>query len=207
MDEKNEKTSLEKREDVISETASHSSQPHPMRVAARISAQSERMRENANAILANPLAGISRDQLLYDGEAFAKEHGLGHLVDEFRKGAVVAQDPLAFESLDILSEDEKEVLRREQTHKWSQPFQLYWLVVMCSVAAAVQGVSIKSFKRSTFSQGLTFFTRWMKLLSTVPNCSLLRNSVSIQTPEQTQEETSGFLGLSIPLHMLVYLIS
>lgn len=95
---------------------------------------------NLNAKLANPLYGIPHDQLMDDGAAFARSHGLAHLEDEFRKAALVAQDPTAFESLTPLSEEDRIVLRRELTHKWSQPFQLYYLVILCSLSAAVQGV-------------------------------------------------------------------
>lgn len=98
--------------------------------------------ENINAKLANPLAGIPHEQLMADAEAFAKRHGLGHLSEVFKKGALVAQDPLAFESLSQLSEEDKICLRREVTHKWDQPKMLYYLVVLCSLAAAVQGVRV-----------------------------------------------------------------
>lgn len=84
---------------------------------------------NANAILANPLAGIPQDQLMSDGVAFARAHGLDHLEKEFAKGALIAQDPLAFENLDELTEEEKVMLRREQTHRWDQPKDLYWYAV------------------------------------------------------------------------------
>jgi hypothetical protein len=94
-----------------------------------------------NQKLANPLAGRSHERLMAEGEAFAKNFGMEDLTDEFRKGAVVAQDPLAFESLGMLSEDDKINLRREIEHKWDQPIRLYLLVICCSVAAAVQGVS------------------------------------------------------------------
>lgn len=46
------------------------------------------------AKLANPLIGLTHEQLLADGAQFAKEHGLGHLTELFQKGAVVAQDPM-----------------------------------------------------------------------------------------------------------------
>ena len=82
--------------------------------------------ENINAKLANPLAGIPQDQLMRDGAAFSRQYGLEDLESEFTKGALIAQDPLAFEKLDMLTDDELEALRREQTHKWSQPFTLYW---------------------------------------------------------------------------------
>ena len=96
---------------------------------------------NPNAHLANPLEGIPHDQLIADAAAFAKSHGLGHLTAEFQKGALVAQDPAAFESLPLLDDEDRNVLRREMTHRWSHPLQLYYLVILCSMAAAVQGVS------------------------------------------------------------------
>ena len=96
--------------------------------------------DNVNAKLANPLYGIPHDQLMADAAQFAEDHGLGHLKKEFEKGALVAQDPSAFESLSQLSEDDKNILRRETTHRWDQPWQLYHLVILCSMAAAVQGV-------------------------------------------------------------------
>ena len=96
--------------------------------------------ENLNAKLANPLAGLSHDQLVSDADTFAKSHGLEEYAEVLQKGALLAQDPAAFESLPMLDENDRHILRREFTHKWSQPLTLYYLVVMCSVAAAVQGV-------------------------------------------------------------------
>lgn len=55
------------------------------------------------------------------GRAFAREKGLGEYEVEFARGAQAAQDPLAFESLPLLSDEDKEVLRRETTHRWSHP--------------------------------------------------------------------------------------
>ena len=90
----------------------------------------------------NPLAPVSQEQLLEDAENFAKTHGLLEYVDVIKKGALVAQDPTLFESLPMLTDEDRRVLRREITHKWDQPAMLYYLVVMCSVAAAVQGVCL-----------------------------------------------------------------
>lgn len=53
------------------------------------------------------------------GRAFANEKGLSEHADLFAKGAVLAQDPLNFETLDFLDEEELRVLRREVTHKVS----------------------------------------------------------------------------------------
>jgi len=96
---------------------------------------------NVNAKLSNPLAGLSHEQLMNDGAEFARSHGLGHLQELFKKGALAAQDPLAFEGVSHFTDAEKEIFRREITHRWDHPATLYYLVVLCSVAAAVQGVS------------------------------------------------------------------
>ncbi|GAA5926328.1 sugar porter family MFS transporter [Sporobolomyces koalae] len=95
---------------------------------------------NVNAALENPLTGISHERLEAMGRAFAQEKGLGQYEEEFAKGAQVAQDPLAFESLPMLSEEDRTVLRREVTHKWDHPKMLYFLVICCSMCAAVQGM-------------------------------------------------------------------
>ncbi|KPV73265.1 uncharacterized protein RHOBADRAFT_65418 [Rhodotorula graminis WP1] len=95
---------------------------------------------NPNALLENPLQGISHERLEAMGRAFAREKGLGEYEEEFAKGAQVAQDPLAFESLTMLNDEDRNVLRREITHKWHQPWQLYFLTICCSMAAAVQGM-------------------------------------------------------------------
>jgi hypothetical protein len=111
----------------------HPSAPAPIHVDNVVS--------NINAKLANPLAGLSQEQLMNDGAEFARTHDLGHLEDLFRKGALAAQDPLAFEGISHFTEDEKAIFRREITHRWDHPPTLYYLVILCSVAAAVQGVS------------------------------------------------------------------
>lgn len=55
-----------------------------------------------------------------------------------RRGALVAQNPTAFESVSELEPDEREALRNEVRHKWRQPTALYMTVILCSVGAAVQ---------------------------------------------------------------------
>lgn len=88
----------------------------------------------------NPLAGIPKAQLLSNVEQFAKERGMSDISDLLKKGALVAQDPASFEKITELDEDEKTALRREVTHKWSQPRMLYLTIILCSIGAAVQYV-------------------------------------------------------------------
>jgi len=83
--------------------------------------------EKLSATFENPLANIPKDQLLSDVEMFCKQHNLQEYMDEFKRGALVAQSPSEAHTLHELSSDDKSALEREQTHRWSQPWQLYWL--------------------------------------------------------------------------------
>jgi uncharacterized protein (DUF885 family) len=103
----------------------------------------------------NPLAGLTTEELFQDVEKFAREKDLEHILEDLKKGALVAQDPKRFEELSDLTEEDKEFLRREKTHRWHQPFMMYfmtsmfslfcdwpWLtsVVLCAGSAIVQGM-------------------------------------------------------------------
>ena len=155
----NEKVSVEKREDTSDTSVRHI----------------DTAGHNVNAKLANPLEGIPHDQLMANAARFAQEHGLGHLTQEFQKGALVAQDPSAFESLSQLTAEDKAILRREVTHRWSQPWELYYLVIMCSLAAAVQGVSIFSRCFSNLFLTILDFFRWTSPSSMERISSMLPN--------------------------------
>ncbi|KAG1869386.1 hypothetical protein DFJ58DRAFT_765797 [Suillus subalutaceus] len=95
---------------------------------------------NADAKLSNPLRGIPHDRLMMDVEIFAQERGLTHLLPELKKGALVAQDSTCHDRLDIFSDEDKRILTEEVTHRWRQTPMLYYMVVMSSLAAAVQGM-------------------------------------------------------------------
>ena len=72
-------------------------------------------------------------------EDFAKENGFQDLTGLLVRGALVAKDPPAFESVPDLTEPEKEAIRNEVLHKWRQPKSLYFTIILCSIGAAVQG--------------------------------------------------------------------
>ncbi|CAD7064839.1 unnamed protein product [Tilletia caries] len=116
--------------------------------------------QNVSAALANPLEGISREQLLEDAARFCRENGLEEHIADMQKGALVAQDPLSFEELSELDEQDREYLRREITHRWSHPRELYFMTVMCSVAAAVQGMD-----ESVINGALLFFPQQFNINS------------------------------------------
>ena len=87
----------------------------------------------------NPLYGIPREELMRRVHEFAEEKGLMDDLDLLQKGALIAQRPTHYKQLDILSEEEKEIITHEYTHKWSHPLTLYLTIFACSIGAATQG--------------------------------------------------------------------
>ncbi|KAH7323118.1 plastidic glucose transporter 4 [Stachybotrys elegans] len=95
------------------------------------------------ALLRNPLEGMSEEDVLADVDAFVHDKGLSEHREDFRKGALLARvngTSDGFEAVTAVSESEKEILRREITHRWSQPFTLYFLCTLCAGSAVVQGM-------------------------------------------------------------------
>jgi len=82
------------------------------------------MNDNATGEIRNPLAGIPREELLEDVQAFAERNGMLEEVELLRKGALVAQRPADFENMDELDEEDKVALREEITRRWKHPKQL-----------------------------------------------------------------------------------
>ena len=76
---------------------------------------------------------------MQDVEQFAADSGLTDILPLLRKGALVAQSPHAIETIPDLTDDEREALRHEVTHRWSHPRMLYFTIILNSVAAAIQG--------------------------------------------------------------------
>jgi hypothetical protein len=87
----------------------------------------------------NPLAHLSNEEVIKDVEEFCRVNDFSDRADLIIKGALVAKDPPAFESVPGLTEPEKEAIRNEVLHKWRQPKSLYFTIILCSIGAAVQG--------------------------------------------------------------------
>ncbi len=87
----------------------------------------------------NPLAGITREQLIEDVDLFAKENDLMDILPLLQKGALVAQNPGMIDTIPELDEADREVLRRERSHRWDHPKMLYFTIILNSIAAAIQG--------------------------------------------------------------------
>ncbi|KAJ5094860.1 hypothetical protein N7456_010721 [Penicillium angulare] len=97
------------------------------------------LQNNVSARIKNPLADLTKEQVLRDVEEFSQQHQLANILPELRKGALVARDPADFETVPDLTETELSALRDEVLHKWRQPRALYFTIILCSVGAAVQG--------------------------------------------------------------------
>jgi len=111
--------------------------------ATRHTENAPQRKASVAAKLRNPLTGFTEEQTLIDVETWCTEKGLTADLDSFRKGALIArvgQRDDGYEYVNILSEEEKAWLRHESTHRWSQPFMLYFLVVLCAGSAIVQGM-------------------------------------------------------------------
>ena len=122
----------------------HDARNHSMSNSARRASltAAERARRNANAKLANPLAGYSHAELRSMGAAYVKKHQIGDEEDirAFELGACLAQDPTKYNSIQGLNGQEIEVLKKEFENRWSQPKLMYLVIILCSTCAAVQGM-------------------------------------------------------------------
>ncbi|KPM45203.1 hypothetical protein AK830_g1328 [Neonectria ditissima] len=137
-------------------------------------------RASTAALLRNPLVGMTSEELIADVDAFVDEKGLAEHREDFRKGALVAQvnnQAGAFERIDILNEDEKSILRREETHRWHQPFALYFLCTLCAGSAIVQGMDQTAVNgaQEFYYEEFNITNEWMRgLLNGAPYlCSAL----------------------------------
>lgn len=121
----------------LSEKHTHESQPEDTGLSIFSVAKTQTISDKFE----NPLAGIDKHKLFEDVEKFCRVHDLMDKVELFKKGALVAQNPGEHHRLQAdLSAEDIHVLDHEKNHKWSQPWQLYWLTVMCSMGAATQGM-------------------------------------------------------------------
>lgn len=85
------------------------------------------------------MTGIPKTQLLEGVEQYAQKYELSHAINHLRKGALVAQKPNEFEHIEELDENDMRVLREETTHRWRHPKTLYYLILLNSIGAAIQG--------------------------------------------------------------------
>lgn len=102
--------------------------------------EASRLPPDDAAGIGNPLKDIPKDQLSEYVTQFHQDKGLSpDILPLLKKGALVAQNPVGFESIEELDEDDVQALREETTHRWKHPWPLYYTIFLNSIAAAIQG--------------------------------------------------------------------
>lgn len=86
----------------------------------------------------NILGQYSEKQAMNMGRNYAMKHGMDP--DLFASAAAVARSPSEFNSMEFLSDEEKQALELERTKKWHIPRKLLEVVALGSMAACVQGM-------------------------------------------------------------------
>ena len=131
-----------------------------------------------NVRLDNPLLGLSLEAIKADVHDFVTTKGLEEHEEIFLKGALCAQVQGTgdFNTISLLSDEDRQELRLEEKKKWRQPFKLFWLAICCSVAAAIQGAdesvingAILFFPKRFHIDGDSDHDQWLKgLVSSAP---------------------------------------
>lgn len=126
----------------------------------------ERARRNLNAKLANPLAGLSHEALRKRGGNYARKYQVGEEEDirAFELGAILAQAPEKYDRVQGFTDTELKVLGAEFSSRWSQPKQMYLVIVVAAVCAAVQGMGRSFFISSRLCIFRNSFTSTYVLL-------------------------------------------
>jgi len=77
--------------------------------------------------------------MMAEVEAFVTENGLTDIVKLLRKDTLAARSPHSIKLIPELDEDDRHALREEVTHRWKHPENLYFTLILSSIAAAIQG--------------------------------------------------------------------
>ncbi|KAH9814218.1 hypothetical protein DFH28DRAFT_895265 [Melampsora americana] len=93
-----------------------------------------------SAKLQNPLTGLSIEELEAAAIEFCEKNALLDQVDNFKRGAVLAADPKNLERITHITDEERQFIDAETSHKWRQPMIMYYIAVISSMAAIVQGM-------------------------------------------------------------------
>lgn len=90
-------------------------------------------------IVHNPLARLSKGQVVEQAQAFATGFGMADHAALFGRAALIARDPERFEMLTDLTQEERDALIYERDHKWHGSKMLWYSIGLCAVGAATQG--------------------------------------------------------------------
>ncbi|MBW0522375.1 hypothetical protein O181_062090 [Austropuccinia psidii MF-1] len=93
-----------------------------------------------SAKLENPLSGLSIQELNQAALEFCQANQLNDHVINFQRGAILAADPKNLDRIPNLTQQERYYIECEETHRWKQPLIMYYIAVLSSMAAIVQGM-------------------------------------------------------------------
>lgn len=93
-----------------------------------------------SAKLDNPLSGFSIEELCRQAEEFCENNDMREHVESFKRGAILAAEQQNVDRVPNLTADERRFLEYETSHRWKQPFLMYYIAVISSMAAIVQGM-------------------------------------------------------------------
>ena len=98
---------------------------------------------NPSALIHAPFDRLDQEQMTRKVNDFIDESGLSIYREYFLKGAFLAQNDSAFESLRddnlALTDEERASLQQEKTRRWKHPRALWQLIILCAIGAATQG--------------------------------------------------------------------
>jgi hypothetical protein len=140
--EKGEKVSRDEQEQDVVRNESITTAERRARGSVASTA-ADRARRNVNMKISNPLGGFTEAELRVMGSDYAKMHAIADPEDirAFELGAILAQNPQDWSRIrNHATPEEMAVLEKEFKSRWSQPFLLYLVIILCSTCAAVQGM-------------------------------------------------------------------
>jgi len=93
-----------------------------------------------SAKLENPLSGFSTHELVQQAQDFCQAHGLNDQLENFKRGALLAADPQDLDRIPGITQEERQFIEWESTRRWKQPMMMYFIAIISSMAAIVQGM-------------------------------------------------------------------
>ncbi|KAI9617773.1 hypothetical protein H4Q26_012637, partial [Puccinia striiformis f. sp. tritici PST-130] len=126
-------------------------------------------------------------------------------VHSFRRGAILAADPSDLDRLPEITDDERQWVSFESTRQWKQPMTMFYIAVISSMAAIVQGMdevrliplSLRSLQRGLKSNEPRKPSWKSRRWSTVPKSSTMnvlayRATAQAKGPQRQLQFTLAF---------------
>lgn len=93
-----------------------------------------------SAKLENPLSGFSTEDLIQQAQEFCQANHLNDQLENFKRGAILAANPQDLDRIPGITQEERQFIDWESSRRWKQPMMMYFIAVLSSMAAIVQGM-------------------------------------------------------------------